>query len=93
MPEGAVYVGRPGTWGNPFKIGDTYAEGDSFRRHYLPDGEVTTENILSAFRAYCANVLKMQPRWLDALRGKDLACWCPIGSPCHADVLLELANQ
>ncbi len=27
------------------------------------------------------------------LRGKDLACWCPIGAPCHADVLLELANQ
>jgi hypothetical protein len=29
---------------------------------------------------------------LTPLRGKNLACWCPIGSPCHADVLLELAN-
>lgn len=29
---------------------------------------------------------------LAPLRGKNLACWCPIGSPCHADVLLELAN-
>jgi hypothetical protein len=29
---------------------------------------------------------------LEELRGKNLACWCPIGSPCHADVLLELAN-
>ncbi|ULB10701.1 DUF4326 domain-containing protein [Cereibacter azotoformans] len=26
------------------------------------------------------------------LRGRDLACWCPPGSPCHADVLLEIAN-
>jgi hypothetical protein len=26
------------------------------------------------------------------LRGKDLACWCPLGVPCHADVLLEIAN-
>lgn len=26
------------------------------------------------------------------LAGKDLACWCPLDSPCHADVLLELAN-
>jgi hypothetical protein len=26
------------------------------------------------------------------LRGKDLACTCPIGAPCHADVLLDLAN-
>lgn len=27
-----------------------------------------------------------------ALRGKNLACWCKPGAPCHADVLLELAN-
>lgn len=26
------------------------------------------------------------------LRGKNLACWCPPDQPCHADVLLELAN-
>lgn len=31
--------------------------------------------------------------WLKPLRGKDLACWCPLDKPCHADVLLELANQ
>jgi hypothetical protein len=29
---------------------------------------------------------------LEPLRGKDLACWCPLSEPCHADVLLELAN-
>lgn len=27
------------------------------------------------------------------LRGKNLACWCPLDAPCHADVLLELANS
>lgn len=27
------------------------------------------------------------------LRGRDLVCWCPLDQPCHADVLLELANQ
>jgi hypothetical protein len=36
-------------------------------------------------------------RWtrpdLQPLRGKNLACWCPLDQPCHADVLLELANQ
>lgn len=26
------------------------------------------------------------------LRGRNLACWCPLDGPCHADVLLELAN-
>jgi hypothetical protein len=36
---------------------------------------------------------------LEQLRGKNLACWCPLGDaqgnrvPCHADVLLELANR
>lgn len=29
---------------------------------------------------------------LSELRGKNLACWCKLGEPCHADVLLELAN-
>lgn len=31
--------------------------------------------------------------WLAELRGRNLACWCPVDQPCHADVLLELANM
>lgn len=31
--------------------------------------------------------------WLAPLVGHDLACWCPLDQPCHADVLLELAND
>lgn len=32
------------------------------------------------------------------LRGKNLACWCPVishgeYSPCHADVLISIAND
>ena len=30
---------------------------------------------------------------LPELRGHDLACWCPLDQPCHADVLIELANE
>ena len=30
---------------------------------------------------------------LPTLRGKNLACWCKPDAPCHADVLLELANR
>ena len=29
---------------------------------------------------------------LPEFRGHDLACWCPLDEPCHADVLLEIAN-
>jgi len=32
------------------------------------------------------------PEDLTQLRGKNLACWCDDKGPCHADVLLELAN-
>ena len=32
-------------------------------------------------------------RWFNRLRGKNLACWCKIGDPCHADVLIEIANR
>ena len=33
------------------------------------------------------------PQYYEPLRGKNLACWCPLDQPCHADVLLELANK
>jgi hypothetical protein len=28
-----------------------------------------------------------------ALKGKNLACWCKLDEPCHADFLLRLANS
>lgn len=97
MPLGAIYVGRPSLWGNPFTIGHRFDEGDSFFTAYgdcLDDGLVTADNCLVAFEAYCRNWLrKGGDEWLASLRGKDLACWCPLSSPCHADILLRLANE
>jgi hypothetical protein len=75
MPEGAVYVGRPTVWGNPFK------------------SQAFNERILETFEHYCVGHLKGVSDWLEPLRGKDLAYWCPLSSPCHADVLLRLANE
>ena len=37
-------------------------------------------------------ILRSQAAHLPDLRGRDLACWCGEG-PCHADVLLTLANM
>lgn len=83
MPEGAVYVGRGTKWGNPFRVVDG-AHGPAvaaFEMHALGVGALTTERIRAE------------------LAGKDLACWCPLeyfdGTkvPCHADVLLKLANE
>lgn len=79
MPEGVVYVGRPTRFGNPMPIDGfpTREAALTFYRHYL-ETTPTGRRIADEART--------------ELRGKDLACWCPIGQPCHADVLLELAN-
>lgn len=79
MPEGAVYVGRPTRWGNP---------------HDLTDTPEARQWCIDQFRRLIMQeqnaVLLAQTKAL--LRGKDLACWCPLDLPCHADVLLEIAN-
>jgi hypothetical protein len=81
MPAGAVSVTRPGKWGNPFVVGD----GTS--TFHCP----TVAETVAAYRNMLPHTFLA--RDLPELRGKDLACWCPVGSPCHADVLLEIANS
>jgi hypothetical protein len=48
------------------------------------------------FRSYCTVFERDEPerfaRWIRSLCGHDLGCWCPLDQPCHADVLLEIAN-
>ena len=83
IPPGAVYVGRPTMWGNPF----THLRGRTRARFQV----ATVHDAIAAYRGW---VLE-QPELVAALgelRGKDLVCWCKPG-PCHADVLLELANR
>lgn len=84
IPEGVVYVGRPSVWGNPFRPHTDYDEEGKFKY----DKEIC----LDMFQDYCAGRLMDEPEWLTPLRGKDLACWCKAGAPCHADILLKLAN-
>jgi hypothetical protein len=78
MPEGAVYVGRPTRWGNPYPVWETGGP----------------ELAVAYYRAWLGTDgagLAVRAGW--ELRGRDLACWCPLDQPCHADVLLELANR
>jgi len=80
-PEGTVTVARPGKWGNPFRAGDPG----------IPDRETAVR----MFRQLAAGEIDgVEYPFADVgeLRGKDLACWCSLDGPCHADVLLELAN-
>jgi hypothetical protein len=44
-----------------------------------------------AYRLYLERYLPED--FVEPLRGRDLACWCHLDQPCHADVLLEVANR
>lgn len=88
MPENAVSVTRPGKYGNPYKVGQRVEE-DTVPNGYWFIDEATC---LELFENHVNMMLLDDPHWLDPLRGKDLACFCPLSSPCHADVLLRLAN-
>jgi hypothetical protein len=79
VPEGAIYVGRPTKWGNPYVIGRDGDRNEVIRKYrkYIIDNLMTSD--------LCA-------RDLEDLRGKDLVCWCA-PKPCHADILLEIANS
>ncbi len=98
MPEGAVYVGRPTKWGNPFVPSN---DGHRFwyvtgwgRRFGCERGKAeATQLAVELYR----NVFERRTEFAlpdpSELAGRDLACWCPLDQPCHADVLLELANE
>ncbi|MFR9794169.1 DUF4326 domain-containing protein [Streptomyces sp. MB22_4] len=99
-PLGAVIVSRPSRFGNPFTVKDaieaewsnphsacaeTYSEwlrvgtqGGWYEETYRIGKQVFDRRRVLAD--------------LHLLRGKDLACTCPLDKPCHADVLLRLAN-
>jgi hypothetical protein len=83
MPEGAVYVGRPSVWGNRYRVANPPRElGD------VP----TPQQAVDGFRRMWAQ--PHQRAFIqEKLRGHDLACWCPLDQACHADVLLEIAND
>lgn len=96
MPAGTVYVGRRSAWGNPWRVGEPIdwliPEGGKGPLIPTEKGSVVTPEIAVAqFRIWVSGgaVKDIQAD----LRGKNLACWCPLDKPCHADVLLELANR
>lgn len=98
-PEGAIYVGRPMIYGNPFPV-DVYGRAGAtelFRRFLTGDMSTLEMSQLSRCDPYDAlSIVTLRRLILDAipaLRGKTLLCWCSKADPCHADVLLELANS
>ncbi len=102
MPANTVYVGRPTRWGNPWTVGlvacGCRSAGECSHNSFRCE---TAAEAVEAFRSWRETTHAEHRRrdtgfvekWLAPLRGKNLACWCAPDVPCHADVLLELANK
>lgn len=95
LPQGAVSVARPTKWGNPYRVAD-------YEEFYPGSTELDRRKMaVGDFRGM------LNGDWvgeehdyplIHELRGKDLACWCPLPEPgqpdvCHAAVLIELSNR
>lgn len=84
MPPNTVYVGRPTKWGNRNShiiLGRSLAV--SLFERDIEHGAAGWPGIGQAL------TLEMIR---NELRGKNLACWCRLDQPCHADILLQIAN-
>lgn len=89
-PSGSVNVARPTPWGNPFKVNARSDNATAVAMYHLwLSGGIPQHNLPMNVNVRRDWILSH----LAELRGKDLACWCPLDKPCHADVLLELANK
>lgn len=96
-PEGAIVVARPSKWGNPFSIEhcvDWFVNGYGRTWTGFPSKDEALRHVVALYRS-AWEFRRIYFHDLDPsdLRGYDLACWCPLDQPCHADVLLELANR
>lgn len=107
LPKGAVSVARPHRFGNPILVADVAGQypsldDQSVARLVVSDFSVLARRGRLSFPGWRAADGQRGPvNWTypsveeirTELRGKDLACWCKEGEPCHADVLLTIANE
>ncbi|MHC5307553.1 DUF4326 domain-containing protein [Bartonella sp. LJL80] len=100
MPENTVKVTRPLVFGNPFICDDPSIAVDAYERlisggtqcfSMSPDGLRFAKNFHPK-TTHWNFATWMKEEGLPYLRGKNLACWCSLDKPCHAEVLLRMAN-
>jgi len=97
MPANTRKVDRSTVFGNPFEAGSKDShEAVQLHRAWLT-GAMTDDEIETRYpRLVATHLIARRRRVLasvPALRGMNLACWCPRSRACHADLLLELANR
>ena len=102
LPAGARSVARPTRWGNPFHIHNSstghqsrwvVTHGDSTRIIGAFDSiDQARTKAVELYREWALGQPDLTRQARLELAGRALACWCPARAPCHADVLLQLAN-
>lgn len=91
MPDNAVSVCRPGRWGNPFIVSQKMKPGTRSGASYIT--VPTIEDAVECFKIMMLENPEYIREARKELAGKDLACFCQLGQPCHADVLLDIVNN
>ena len=105
-PADAIVVARPSEWGNPILLADVAHQYPSLDRKRVANlvvrdfrvlalhGSLSFPNWLSAddSRGPVAFTYPSLARIFTELRGRDVACWCPLDHACHGDVLVDIAN-
>lgn len=99
-PPGAVYVGRPTLWANPFSDRNRIGHKRSvilyaaWLRGECSPGVLRAAGFSRAEAATLERRRRLVLQRLPRLTGRNLQCWCPTTSDwCHADVLIKLANR
>lgn len=103
MPTNTVYVGRPSKWGNKFEVREmkdhTFGLFRTGKAHGLYGLKITyypvkEDAIKQAIHLFEQNLSSSDIQTIrEELKGKNLACFCKEGEPCHADILLKIANS
>ena len=91
LPENAVKVDRSTIWGNPYIVGKHGTLNECMDMYmklitgYICVSMGNTDQQFAHMEAIKTHINK--------LKGKHLACWCPLHKPCHANALLLIANS
>lgn len=93
LPPNTVKVDRSTVYGNRYKIGGLPTMHVDGCIYDVPDAATAVRLHREEIEYWLAKKPDATRALLEPLRGKNLADWCRIDAPCHADVLLELANK
>ena len=92
-------VDRTTRYGNPYRIGESIDMKQARRWGWniSPTGQIMVcgdaAHAVDKFRHALFWDVAIHDFIRNELGGKDLACWCELDEPCHADVLMEIANS